>query len=235
MNSFLPILLFVVFGVTVVLLAAHSYHQQQRRLSEILTLNDRLNWQFSSANDYSYDGRYAQFEVFCRGSSRYAYNTLSGEVQVGDATWLARMGDFHYKTTSSDGKRTRTHNHDFSYLLIDLPYSAAPDLRIRREGVFDVLASAFGFDDIDFESAEFSKRFHVKSSNKKFAYDVIDPRMMEFLLASDAPAVEIQHSRCCLTDGNSTWSAAEFEQRVHWVAKFFELWPRHLVADLKSR
>ena len=99
------------------------------------------------------------------------------------------MGDYHYQTTSSNGKQTTTHHHYFSYCLIELPYASLPDLRIRREGIFDSLAGAFGFDDIDFESAEFSKRFHVKSSDKRFAYDVVHPAMMEFLLAEESPDV----------------------------------------------
>jgi hypothetical protein len=235
LNSFFPILLIGVFVVIFGLLAIYSYQQQQKRLGELLSLADRLSWKFDSDYDYSYQDRYSQFSSFTRGSGRYAYNTLTGSIRSGDESWPARMGDYHYQTTSSDGKRTQTHQHHFSYLLIELPYATAPDLRIRREGIFDSIAGAFGFDDIDFESAEFSKRFHVKSSNKKFAYDVIDPRMMEFLLADEAPAVEVDRGCCCISDGGSTWSADEFQTHLNWAVKFFDLWPRHLVAELRSR
>ncbi len=36
--------------------------------------------------------------------------------------------------------------------------------------------------DIDFESAKFSKRYFVRADDKQFAYEVITPQMMEFLL-----------------------------------------------------
>jgi membrane protein implicated in regulation of membrane protease activity len=234
LDFFFVILAFGAFVIVAGLLAYFSYQQQQRRLAELHALAVRLDWRFTSEEDSSYDNRYSQFAVFCQGSARYAYNTLNGNIRFGDESWPARLGDYHYQTTSTNGKRTQTHHHYFSYLLIDLPYPSAPDLRIRREGIFDALAGAFGFDDTDFESAEFSKRFHVKSSNKKFAYNVIDARMMEFLLAEDSPAVEIDGGCCCMTDG-STWSAVEFNQRLHWVVKFFDLWPRHVVADLRTR
>ena len=159
---------------------------------------DELNWQFDADEDYAYDSEFSQFSIFCHGSSRYAYNTLRGGLRFGDEAWPARMGDYHYQTTSHNGKTTTTHHHHFSYLLVELPYPSLPDLRIRREGIFDALAGAFGFDDIDFESAEFSKRFHVKSADKKFAYDVCYPPMMEFLLASEPPAMEIDGGVCCL-------------------------------------
>jgi hypothetical protein len=56
-------------------------------------------------------------------------------------------------------------------------------MTIRPEGIFDKMKAAFGWDDIDFESAEFSKRFHVSARDRRWAYDVITPRTMEFLLA----------------------------------------------------
>ena len=43
----------------------------------------------------------------------------------------------------------------------------------------------FGHDDIDFESAEFSRNFYVKSSDRKWAFDILHARAMEFLLAED--------------------------------------------------
>ena len=49
------------------------------------------------------------------------------------------------------------------------------------EGLFDKLAGFVGFADINFESEEFSKRFHVKSDDKQFAYALIHPQMMEWL------------------------------------------------------
>jgi hypothetical protein len=92
------------------------------------------------------------------------------------------------------------------------------------------VAGFFGFDDIDFESSEFSSRFIVKSADKRFAYDVIHPRMMEFLLEGDPPTVELERGPCCLTRSEACWSAAEFQAMLAWAEKFFGLWPRHLSA-----
>ena len=235
MDSSLAVLLFIGFLTLVVTLGIYSYRQQQKRIAELQTLASELNWAFSADYDYSFDARYPQFSQFNQGDSRYAYNTLTGGLRVGEALYPARMGDYHYQTTSHNGKERQTHEHYFSFLVIDLPFPALPDLRIRREGFFDTIAGVFGFSDINFESAEFSKRFNVKSSNKKFAYDVIHPAMIEFLLASDAPTLEIDCGQCCITHDSTTWQPSEFRARCEWTAKFFELWPRHLIADLKSR
>jgi hypothetical protein len=229
------IVFFIAVAIFVVILfGIFSYQQQQQRRADLASLANDLGWQFDPDSEYSFDSEYSQFGVFARGSGRYAYNTLGGKLDVAGQPCTALMGDYHYQTTSSDGKTTQTHHHHFSYLIVDLPFPSLPDLRIRREGFFDTLAHVFGFDDINFESSEFSKRFHVKSSNKKFAYDVVCPAMIDFLMTDDPPNIEIDDGCCCLTTGSSTWSPAEFRAQHDWAVKFFSLWPKYLVADLKT-
>ena len=231
----LPEMIIPVFVIVAILIAVAiywSYQQQLRRRQELLALAGRLGWSFDPEHDSSHDERYAQFSVFRQGHSRYAFNTLRGTLEAGERAWRAQMGDYHYQITTSNGKTTSTHTYIFSYLILHLPYENAPSLAIRREGLFDKLAGAFGFDDIDFESDEFSRRFHVKSGDKRFAYDVIHPRMMEFLLASEPPAIEIEDGACCVNDRGETWTPQEFQSRLDWVREFFALWPRHITAEL---
>jgi len=128
---------------------------------------------------------------------------------------------------------TSTTTYQFSYLIVHLPFASLPDLLIRPEGMSDKLAGAFGFDDIDFESAEFSRRFYVRSSDKRFSYDVVHPRMMEFLLTTRPPCVDIENGRCCLSDGEQRWGPIEFRVKLAWLERFYSYWPQHLTEDLK--
>ena len=145
------------------------------------------------------------------------------------------MGDFTYQVTSSNGKSTSTTTYRFSYVILHMPFVGVPDLLIRKEGFLDKIASVIGFDDIDFESSEFSRKFLVKSPDKKFAYDIVHPQMMEFLMQGPAPMVDIERDRVCFMDGKRVWSVAEFRRHLHWAKAFFELWPEHVTADLATR
>jgi hypothetical protein len=236
-------LIILVFAALVVLIIVGAYYSHQankKRLAELTALAAARGWQFDSSENYSHEDRFGQFALFTRGDDRYAYNTLLGEMTFGEQAWPVQMGDYHYKTTSrsTDSKgrtHTTTHHHYFSYVLIETPFVEAPELFIRREGFFDKVAGFFGFDDIDFESSEFSSRFVVKSADKRFAYDVIHPRMMEFLLEGDPPTIELERGPCCLTRSESRWSAAQFEAMLAWAQNFFGLWPRHLEATIKDK
>ena len=68
-----------------------------------------------------------------------------------------------------------------------------PKVTIGPQNLSARLAAAFGVGgEIKFESAEFSQRFCVQSADRKFAYDVCSPQMMDYLLANRDLDVEIQ-------------------------------------------
>ena len=68
-----------------------------------------------------------------------------------------------------------------------------PQMTIGPESFGEKIATAFGVeDDIKFESAEFSRTFCVRSPDKKFAYDVCNAQMIEYLLANRDLHIEIQ-------------------------------------------
>lgn len=217
--------------VAVVALGVFAWRQEQQRKAELRAFAARAELRFDPHDDADHDDEYAQFEIFRRGHSRAAQNTMRGRVALFGRSCELVLGDFRYRVTRSTGKSTTTTTYRFSYLIVHPPWTTPP-LLIRPEGVFDKLAGAFGFDDIDFESDEFSRRFYVKSTDKRFAYDVLHARMMEFLLQERPVMLDIEHGALCLSDGGRRWDVATFERQLAFVQRFCELWPRHLVQDL---
>jgi hypothetical protein len=88
------------------------------------------------------------------------------------------LGELTYAVGS--GKRRRTMHEAFAVVQVG-PF-AMPPVEIRPEHAGDTIAAAMGWDDLDFESVEFSRRFHVRSPDKRFAWDLLDPRMMQVML-----------------------------------------------------
>ena len=101
-------------------------------------------------------------------------------------------------------------------------------LHLRREHLFDKVSEFFGVDDIDFESAEFSRKFYVKSPDKRWAYDVIHARMMEYLL--DAPTFSIQFAGSYVIAWRSSWfGPAEFEAGANLICGILDRLPGYVV------
>ncbi len=233
MNGFGPLIIIPVIAIIAVI-GYFVWKAERQRTLDLMALARQLGFRFDPGRDRSLDERYAHFEVFRQGHSRCARNVMSGDMVCGEATYPTLMGDYEYKVTTSNGKSTQTTTYRFSFAIVHLPFAAVPDVLIRPEGLFDKIASAVGFDDIDFESSEFSRRFYVKSPDKRFAYDLIDPRMIEFLLATSPPAIDMEQGRILITDGLRRWKAVEFQQRLQWVEQYLSHWPRHVVDRLNN-
>lgn len=189
MHDLAPLLFVAVF-----LIAAgaviYGAIQARKRREGLLALAQRLNLTFDPGKDQAIAGRFGFLNRLTQGENRYATNVLSGDFQKHQILAL----DYHYETHSTDSKGNRTTQHHwFSFFILTLP-SVFPELTIRREGFFTRIAEVFGYQDINFESAEFSKTFNVRSPDKKFAYDVCNAQMMEYLLANPDLSLEIENS-----------------------------------------
>jgi hypothetical protein len=235
MENTFAILIIVVIAIIAIVAGYFSYQAHLRRQAELAGLAAARGWQYDAAKDHAHDERYGHFSLFTQGSSRYAYNTIRGALKIDGQSWRVQLGDYHYQTTHHNGKHTQRVSHHLSYVIVETPYLGLPELFIRREHLLDKVAGFIGFDDIDFESAEFSDRFCVKSRDKRFAYDVLHPRMMEFLLDGQPPTIDFRRGQSCLSRGEKRWSPAEFEQVIAWAQEFYALWPRHVIDSLADR
>jgi len=74
---------------------------------------------------------------------------------------------------------------------VDLPYPLAK-VDIVPDDALAKFAKFLGGQDIDFESAAFNARWRVKAGDKKYAHDVVHPRLMERLLKPDAVGMAIR-------------------------------------------
>ena len=152
--------LLVVLGILGVIgIGVLIYRARQAQIRALTEWANRHGCQYRNIKDRSVDDRYPAFGCFRHGHSRYASDPISGE-------WNGRqmeLGTYHYTTGS--GKNQSHHSFTYFVLRGDVPLQP---LTVRPENVLDKMAGVFGFDDIDFESAEFSKRFLVKAKTGLF-------------------------------------------------------------------
>jgi len=195
----------------------------KKRREELGVLAGRLGLTFEPEKDYSMASRYAFLDHLAKGDNRHASNVLRGR-QAGHEVMAF---DYHYETHSTDSKgRRQTHHHYFSFFILLLP-RVFPELTIAREGWASKFAQAFGYDDIDFESAEFSRAFCVRSKDKRFAYDACNPQMMEYLLANRDLTLEIEAYAVALAF-DTRLSAAGIEHNLNRLVQVRALLPEYL-------
>jgi hypothetical protein len=182
------IVIFGMFAALIVVLAVLGARAAKKRREAFAALAQRLGLVFSPDRDADIARRFGFLDKLAQGSNRYAFNVLSGTFRNHQVLAF----DYHYETHSTDSKGNRqTHHHHFSCLLLMLE-KAFPELNISPEGIFSKIAQGLGYDDIDFESHEFSRTFCVRSKDKKFAYDFCHARLMEYLLRNRDLSIEVE-------------------------------------------
>jgi hypothetical protein len=213
----------IVYGVML-----SAKHERQRR-EKLLAL--------ASARGATFHGEFPgidqvlpAFPMLGRGHSRRAFNIASASFPLGGIPCACLWGEYQYKITTTNGKRTQTTTYTHGFVAVQPALAAQEELRVRREGFLDWLGEFVGVDDIDFESAEFSKRFHVKCSDRRFAFDLFDPMMMEFFLAGDPPPVHLFGNWMLFERGSARWEPEQFESQLAWIDAFLARVPRHLRA-----
>jgi len=221
------IIIFLLFGALVVAGIIYGILAAKKRREELAALAARLGMNFNPEKDRALASQFGFLDKLAQGSNRYAFNVLSGRYRQQDVLAF----DYHYETHSTDSKgRHQTHHHHFSFFILILPRSF-PELTIVREGVFSKIAQAFGYDDIDFESAEFSRTFCVRSKDKRFAYDVCHAQMMEYLLANRDLSIEIEGRALALAFG-ARLSAEQIEFNLQRMLEIRSRLPEYLFAQV---
>jgi hypothetical protein len=223
------ILIVVVFILVMIGLGVWSHIQAQRRRRELAAWATRRGLSFNPGTDESFDYRYGAFSCLARGSDRYAYNVMTGT----ENGRPVRAFDYHYKTHTQTSKGRQTHHHHFSAVIVDAGLPLKP-LVIRAETIFDKIGEFLGMDDIDFESSEFSRRFCVKSPDRRWAFDVLHQKAMEFLLQSPSFNLDLGGTSVIAYRGG-LFPTGDFEGALSAAQGLLDLLPESVVKELRGR
>ena len=185
--------LFIILGVIIfVFIAYHAHRKTEERRLALTAFAAQRGWEFDPMKNRNIRHQFLNVELFERGADRYGENVIYGAHEGCEAL----MFDYHYETRS--GKNSKVRHHHYGVVALRSPFLLKP-LMVRPEGLWDKVTSAFGWDDIDFESAEFSRRYHVSGPDRRWAFDVINPRTMEVLMSRANVTLYLAHTHILVT------------------------------------
>jgi len=179
----------------------------------------QLGFTFQQNRDEGFATGWGFLSKLAQGSKRYAFNLMQGTV----ANNRVFIFDYHYQTGSGKSEET----HLCTYLMLIEPEASFSPVLIEPENLLSRVADALGFGDIKFESAEFSRLYRVRSSDKKFAYDVCNPQMIVYLLENQGLKLEINGPVILLAFENQL-SASAINDNLNRLLEIRSLLPDYL-------
>lgn len=168
----IAVVVFVIIGV--VLVYQHLAHK--KKVAEFTAYAAQRGWHYTE-KDNSLVDRY-EGTPFGVGHTWRARHVLRGRHRDRDMVAF----EYVFKETTGSGDDRRTETYYFTVVALDTP-APRPKLEVTREGLGRKLLGWVGIRDLQLESEEFNKTFHIKTEDDKFAYDILHPRMMEWMLA----------------------------------------------------
>lgn len=186
----MTILVVVLIAVAVIGGLALRAYLRKRRRDELAVFAGQHGLEYSPTDPFGLVD--PSFHLFQQGDGRGCENVVWG-------SWFdlpVKETDYWYYTESTDGRGNRTKQyHYFSVAIVDIP-AFLPWVSIGHESVLSAIAQHLGFHDITFESEDFNREFRVKARDQEFAFKLIDPRMIQWLLSTNGQfAFEVFGSR----------------------------------------
>ncbi len=224
-----PVVLVLIGIAVVAAIAVLGYYQEKKRRETMRLWARSRGLSFWHGRDDRFENRYPLFDCLREGSKRHARLRMEGEVDGRETCCF----DYRYETYSTNSKGQRqTHTHNLSGAVVNsgLPLRA---LRLRPENALDRIAEFVGFDDIDFESAAFSRAFHVTAPNRKWAFEVLHQATIEFLMEQPRFTIELA-GPWVMVRRSGRLGPEDFGRAMALANGILDRLPRYLLRELKG-
>ena len=218
-------LLVLVLGVA---FAVYQWQRNQKRIDELVQFCFAKGWNVTPRND-EYCIRW-NCPPFFQGRSRQAHNVITGTWGTAARPFVAF--DYSYVTDSNSSRGSSSETHKFAICAMRLP-TYLPSLCLTPDSAICRLGNVLTGSDIELESEDFNRRFHVECPDPKFASDALPPRSMQALLARTSLHFRINGRDVLCWETGVTTPAALLE-RLSTVAAFVDGIPEFVWHDYGS-
>lgn len=161
---------FMIVGI----LATWGAWMRAKRAAALPTVAARAGLKFSEFDVFN--SAAAPFRLFREGDGRRIQNMMWE-----DEASRARVFEYGFYRLYEDKNGKSYQRWQWFACALAQHNGKWPALRVTRERLLDRAAQSLGLPDIELESEEFNRTYLVQCENAKFATDLLDPQMMEFI------------------------------------------------------
>lgn len=224
MSSLLPLAIVGFVGL-VMLVAVFGYLAEKRRREELAAYAASRGWTWTRRDDRWCDS--FTDAPFGTGHNRQAHNILQGWYDGRPFVGFDYV--FHTTETSTDSQgRSSSREVSHWYSVLGLQIGAqVPNLAVTPEGFFGRAIGRLLNRDIELESEQFNRAFTVTCEDRRFATDVLHPRLMEHLLTAPDVAWRMSNGYL-LTVEDGRHSPADIDRRVAVIDSILDSVPEFL-------
>jgi hypothetical protein len=175
MESRKMIVWIILAGVAVLFIAVYgtTWYMGKKRAKALQALAPALSFTFTASGDDMLIGELGEFHLFSQGYRRRISNVLQGKFNLVPVTVM------DYKYTTGGGKSSHTWTQ--TVLVFDSDKLQLPRFLLRPENLFDKIESAFGYKDINFDTAPvFSEKYLLRGENEAAVRSAFNAGILQY-------------------------------------------------------
>jgi hypothetical protein len=168
-------IVWIILAVAVLLIAVYgtTLYLGKKRAKALQALAPALSFTFAAKGDAGQIGELSEFHLFSQGYGRRISNVLQGKFNLVPVTVM------DYKYTTGGGKSSHTWTQ--TVLVFESDKLQLPRFMLRPENLFDKIGSAFGYKDINFDTAPvFSKKYLLRGENEAAVRNTFNAGILQY-------------------------------------------------------
>jgi hypothetical protein len=179
------LILFLGLFVLIIIVVIVTWRKERDRTEALRSVAETAGLAFEPKAEVAAVRLLGDVQLFARGHAKRVTNLMTG--RLGDQQ--AAVFDYWYTVGSGKGQRTTAQ----TVVLLPSAKGTLPDLQMAPENPLIKIAEAFGYQDIDIESApEFSRRYIVRGADEEAIRAALYPDATSYFAEHEGWTVEVQ-------------------------------------------
>jgi hypothetical protein len=202
------------------------------RRKELTAFAERIGWTFEERSLVVAEG--LRSYPFGTGVDRADIDVLAGVFQDRRCAHFVHSFTERHRSSTGPVDREVSVTREFQITAVELG-AAYPTIDILPEDIVAFAAKLVGGMDVDFESAEFNRRWRVTGGEPRYVHDMITPRVMDRLVQDDARGMAIRiEGRNLLTWRAGRSTTEELASTLAVLTSVAKVLPTHVERALRE-
>ena len=219
MAALIPILIFGFIILLTVALVLWARKKAKERREALQLAAQQMGWPFmpeAAMNAIPYLDR---FQLFSRGHSKKILNMIYGQMNE------ARVSLFDYTYTIGYGRNRQTYFQSVVYF--ESPRLSLPSFTLSPEGWFTKVATALGYQDIDFEHRPlFSKKYLLRGPDEQAIRQAFNDQILAYYEANQGLSTDGGGNQIFFYKHGYRVPPTEVRSYIDWGAGLYAIFQR---------
>ncbi len=219
MAALFPIFIFGAIILFTIVMMLWARKKAKERMLAMQAVAQQMGWGFIPEAAMNAIPYLDSFQLFTRGHSKKILNMIYGQINE------ARVAFFDYTYTVGYGRNRQTYYQSIVYF--ESPRLSLPSFTLSPEGLFTKMATALGYQDIDFvQNPVFSKKYLLRGPDEQAIRQTFNDQILAYYEANQGLHTDGGGNQIFFYRHGKRVAPEEVRSYIDWAAGMYSLFQK---------